>query len=263
MLKTKWSNTAPLLVFGLIVLAVFLVLSVVGYTASLDILLSILTPLVAIFLGGLGLRIYNKEPEMKQDHFHALYLWISIGLFVLALSEVAIALLDFSSISLEIKMTVSLIQIPGLLLWGFGVMQYLKSVNLALEIIDSTILWMSLLIITSLATLTLVVCATLFLPWISIVDTLIISPMVIGQCLFATILLVLVWSFRDGVVAKPLLLMLVGLLLYLVRTVYWAFSTSVIGTPLNSIFALEAYVFLGLALFFIQDIGSKTDKGGV
>ena len=131
-------------------------------------ILSIFTPPAALFLGALGFRIYNQQPEMKQDHFHTLYLWLSISLVILALSEIIIALSSIISTSLDVELTVSLIQFPGVLLWGFGIIQYLKSVNLALEIIDSKKLWMGLLIVWSLATLLLVIFIVLFMPGITV-----------------------------------------------------------------------------------------------
>jgi hypothetical protein len=258
MQKIRWSDAAPIPVFGLIILALFLILFAAGFAYPLTALMSILTPLTALFLGVLGLRIYSQEPEMRQDRFHTLYLWISIGLIILALSEIAIVLFSLVAFSLQMKLTLSLIQMPGLLLWGVGILQYLKSVNQALEVFDSRKLWMELLIIASLATLTLFVIVISFMPWIGAVDSIVISPILMGQCLFTVVSLGLVWIFREGEIAKPLFLIFIGMLLYLIRTTHWAFSIAVIGTPVNSIIAFEAYLFLGTALILVRSLGNNT-----
>lgn len=257
MQKARWSDAAPVLGFTLIIDALSLILYVTGNATLLLMTLSLLTPLAAFILGIFGFGIYNQQPESKQDHFHTLYLWLGMGFIILALSEIIVALISFMSASLEIELTVSLVQLPGVLLWGFGILQYLKSVNLALEIIDSKKIWMGLLIIWFLATLFCVVFIVLFMPGIGGVGAMIISPMIMGECIFTSILLGLVWIFREGEIARPLFLLFIGFVLFLIRTAYWGFSVGILGTPLNSIIAFEAYMFFGMAFLLVQSLGDN------
>jgi hypothetical protein len=255
--KTRWSDAAPILVFALTIVAISLILYITGETTLLLMILSPSPPLAAFLVGILGIHVYNQQPEMKQDHFHTIYLWLGISLVILALSEIIVALFSLMPASLEIELTVSLVQLSGVLLWGFGILQYLKSVNLALEIVDNKKLWMALLIIWFLATLILVILMVLFMPGIGCIDAIIISPMVVGQCICASILLGLVWIFREGEIAKPLFLIFIGFVLFLIRTAHWGFSVGIIGTPLNSIIAFEAYMFFGMAFLLVQSLGDN------
>jgi hypothetical protein len=251
------SGTVLAFILGLIILVVFVLLSMTGYVDALFILLSILTPLTAFLLGALGLRLFGRESEMRHDTFHSVNLWISIGLIMLSLSEIAAILLSFTAGPPQIEATIGLVQMPGLLLWGFGILQYLRSVNSSLEFTETGRLWMSLLIAASLATLAFIAANALYLPWIGAIENVILSPIVVGQGVLATITLGLVWTFRHGEIARPLFLVFCGFLLYLVRTAHWAFTISTIGTPLNSIIAVEAYIFFGAALALARNLGVR------
>jgi len=242
-------------ILGLIILALFVLLSVIGYVDALVIPLSILTPLTAFLLGTLGLRLFGRESEMRHDTFHSVNLWISIGLIMLSLSEIAAILMSFTVGPLQVEATVGLVQVPGLLLWGFGILQYLRSVNASLEFAETGRLWMSLLVVVSLATMALIAINALYLPWVGPIENVVLSPIVVGQGTLAAITLGLVWTFRHGEIAKPLVFLVCGFLLYLVRTVHWAFTITTTGTPLNSIIAVEAYIFFGAALAAARNLG--------
>lgn len=251
------SGAVPAFILGLIILAVFVLLSITGYVDALLILFSIMTPITAFLLGTLGLRLFGRESEMRHDTFHSVNLWISIGLIMLSLSEIAAILVSLTAGPLQIEATIGLVQMPGLLLWGVGIFQYLRSVNSSLEFTETGKLWMSLLVVASLATLVLIAANALYLPWIGAIENVVLSPIVVGQGILAIITLGLVWTFRHGEIARPLVLVFCGFLLYLVRTVHWAFMISTIGTPLNSIMAVEAYIFFGAALALARNLGVR------
>ena len=257
MQRPSMSGTVLTFTLGLIILAVFVLLSMTGYVDTLIILLSILTPLTAFLLGTLGLRLFGRESEMRHDTFHSVNLWISIGLIMLSLSEIAAVLLSLTASPLQIEATIGLVQMPGLLLWGFGILQYLRSVNSSLELMDTGRLWMTLLVAASLAALVLTAINALYFPWIGAVENVVLSPIVVGQGLLAAITLGLAWTFRHGEIARPLFLVFCGFLLYLVRTAHWAFTISTIGTPLNSIIVVEAYIFFGAALALARNLGVR------
>ena len=257
MQRASMSGAVPVFILGLTILAVFVLLSTTGYVDALLVLLSVLTPLTAFLLGALGLRLFGRESEMRHDMFHSVNLWIAIGLIMLSLSEAAAILVSITASPLQIEATIGLMQLPGLLLWGFGVLQYLRSVNSSLEFAETGRLWMILLVVTSLATLILIAANALYIPGIGVIENVVLSPIVVGQGMLTTIALGLVWTFRNGEIARPLVLVFFGLLLYLVRTVHWAFTISTIGTPLNGIIAVEAYIFFGAALALARNLGVR------
>lgn len=257
MQRASMSGAVPVFALGLTILAVFVLLSATGYVDALLVLLSILTPLTAFLLGALGLRLFGRESEMRHDMFHSVNLWIGIGLIMLSLSEAAAILLSITATPLQIEATIGLMQLPGLLLWGFGVLQYLQSANSSLEFAETGRLWMILLVVTSLATLILIAAIALYMPGTGVIENVVLSPIVVGQGMLATIALGLVWTFRHGEIARPIFLIFCGFLLYLIRTVHWAFTVSTIGAPLNSIIAIEAYIFLGAALVLARNLGVR------
>jgi hypothetical protein len=256
MRRTSWSEIVPIFILGFSIFTVFLLLSLAGYVGALSILFSILTPLTGFLLGAFGLWMFGRASEIKEGQIHTLYLWVSLGLLVLSLSEIAGILVNLSLSPLQIELTVGLVQIPGVLLWGFGIMQYLRSINLALEFSESWRLWIVLLTITSIAALGLVAINVLYYSWMGLVENIVFSPLVIGLTLFTAISLGFVWIFRHGEMARPLALNFIGFFLYLIRTVQWVFAASILGTPLNSIFALEAYVFFGAAFVLARSLGN-------
>jgi hypothetical protein len=243
---------------GLSILAVFLLLSIAGYDDALTMLFSILTPLTGFLLGVFGLWMFSRTSEMREGQIHTMYLWVSIGLLILALSDIAGMLVNLGQSALQVEVTVGLIQISGIFLWGFGILQYLQSLNSALEFSESWRLWTILLIIASITTLGLVVINVIYYPWIGLVENIVFSPLIIGLTYFTVIALGFVWIFRYGEIARPLGLTFIGFLLYLIRTVQWAFAPSVLGTPANSIFALEAFVFFAAAFVLSQNLKSQS-----
>jgi hypothetical protein len=256
--KIRWLNTVPIFILGLSILAVFLLLPLTGNNDILLTISSILTPLMAFVLGATGLWMFGRVTEMREDQIHSLYLWVSIGLLLLALSEITGTLVSFSQSPLKIEVTVGLVQMPGLLLWGFGILQYLRSLNSALEFSDSGKLWIILLIVALVATTSLVVINLLYYPGIGLVENIVLSPLIIGLVLFTIIALGCVWVLRQGAIAKILVMVFIGFLLYLIRTIQWVFTASLLGTPSNSIFALEAFVFIGAAFILARKLGNPS-----
>jgi len=240
---------------GLSILLVFLILPLASYNDALILISSILTPLVAFLLGALGLWTFNRNSEDREDQIQTLFLWISIGLLMVSLSEIAGIIVNLIQNPPAIEVIVGLVQMPVLLLWGFGILQYLRSVNSALELLESWKLWFILLMLTALAALSLIVINALYNPWIGLVENIVLSPLVIGLVLFTVVALGLVLIFRQGEFARSLFFIFIGFFLYLIRTVQWALATSVLGTPANSFFALEACVFFGAAFILARNLG--------
>ncbi|TFG26324.1 hypothetical protein EU527_19830, partial [Candidatus Thorarchaeota archaeon] len=89
MRRTSWTDPILVIVFGLAVLLLSLLLATTGYTTNVLTVLSVITPMTALFLGVLGLRIYSGKPGTTDDRLHTLNLWFSIGLIMFSLAEIA------------------------------------------------------------------------------------------------------------------------------------------------------------------------------
>ena len=255
MSKTDWRNTVLVISVGMIILIVSLILTGTGNDESLFVVMSIVAPLVALFLGVVGLRIYSRDSDSKDDRFNTLNYWFAIGLIMLSFAEIAGTLVGLSIGPQQMTLIIALAQIPGLLLWGIGILQYLRSLNAALGYIEPQKLWIGLFLATTLSTISLVVIVVTQIPTVGLIETLVLSPMVVGLAMYVIISTALVVIFRNGTLAKPLFLILGALLLYLVRCSLWlVFSVGFI-IPTDRVIAAEAFILCGAALLMARSLG--------
>ncbi|MGY5860324.1 MAG: hypothetical protein RTU63_13220 [Candidatus Thorarchaeota archaeon] len=254
MRRTDWRNTVIIISVGLVILLSNLVFTATGNSAILIGVNSILTPLVALFLGIIGLRIYARDSEAKDDRFYTLNLWLSIGLIMLSLAEVAKTLVSLSVNPQDLILIVALAQLPGLLLWGLGIIQYLRSLNSALGYVNSNNLWFVLFLSTALSTIVLIVINATQFAMISFTENIVLSPIIIGLAVFVIINMILVGIFRNGALAKPLFLILGALILYLVRCLLWLFTDTGLMSPTDGLIAIESFILCGAALVSARNL---------
>ena len=256
MRMTDWQNTVLVISVGMLILIASLAMIATGNNGLLFGIMSIVSPLVALFFGALGLKIYGRDSGTKDDRFNSFNYWFAIGLIILSLAEIAGLLVSISLNPQQMILVVALTQLPGLLLWGIGILQYLRSLNEALAYIKPQNLWIALFLVTTLSTISFVVIIVTQFPMVGIVESLVLSPIIVGLVLFVTIASVLVIIFRKGSLAKPLFLILGALLLYLVRSLLWLFSSVALETPTDRVIAAEAFILCGAALLLARNLGS-------
>ncbi len=252
---TDWRDTIIVISVGLIILITSLLLITTGNDLLLLVITSVLAPLVALFLGILGLRIYGKDSAIKDDKYNTLNLWLAIGLIMLSLAEIAGTLVGLSQSPDQIILIVALAQMPGLILWGLGIIQYLRSLNSSLGFIKSNNLWIGFFLIATLSTIGLVVIIVTQFTTNDLVESLVLSPIIVGLTLLVIITIILVWIFRKGTLAKPLFLLLGALVLYLVRVLLWLFVDASLGSPTDGVIAIESFILCGGALLLARDLG--------
>ncbi len=252
---TDWRDTIIVISVGLIILITSLLLITTGNDLLLLVITSVLAPLVALFLGIIGLRIYGKDSAIKDDKYNTLNLWLAIGLIMLSLAEIAGTLVGLSQSPDQIILIVALAQMPGLILWSLGIIQYLRSLNSSLGFIKSNNLWIGFFLIATLSTIGLVVVIQTQFTTIGLIESLVLSPIIVGLTLLAIITTILVWIFRQGTLAKPLFLILGALVLYLVRVLLWLFVDASLGSPTDGVIAIESFILCGGALLLARDLG--------
>lgn len=256
MSRNDWRDTVLVISIGLMILITSLLLTTTGNEVILLGITSILAPLIALFLGVMGLRIFAKESGTKDDKYNTLNLWLAIGLIMLSLAEIAGTLVALSQGVQQIILIVALVRIPGLILWGIGIIQYLNSLNLALGLMKSNNLWLGLFAITSLTTISLIVIIATQFTTIGLIENLVLSPIIAVLVLFTISVTGLMWIFRKGALAKPLFLLLGALALYLVRSILWLFVDTSLGTPTDGVIAIEAFILCGASLILARNLGS-------
>ncbi|MBN2229292.1 MAG: hypothetical protein JW779_06820 [Candidatus Thorarchaeota archaeon] len=252
--RIRWSGAFPIYVLGLAILLFYILLASTSSYDILQLALVLLTPMIAFTLGIMGLRIYARESGLRNDRFHTLNLWIAIGLIMLSLSEIAGILVFLAENTFQLEIAFALVQMPGIFLLGFGIMQYLRSVNSALEIMNGERMWIILVLIVSLTTLGVLVIIITQFPNLGVIRAIVISPIISSLILFCMVALGFIWTFQNGEIVKPLLLVFLGFLIYLVRSFFWVFSSYALATPTDSLLAIESYVFFGSVLLLSQSM---------
>lgn len=255
MRRTDWRDTLVVISVGLIILVTSLLLITTGNDQLLLVITSVLAPLVALFLGIMGMRIYGKDSGTKDDKFNTLNLCLAIGLIMLSLAEIAGTLVGLSQSQNQLILIVALAQMPGLILWGLGIIQYIRSLNSSLGFVKSNNRWIGVFLIATLSTISLVVIIVTQFTTIGLVESLILSPMIVGLTLLTIITTILVWIFRKGILAKPMFLMLGALSLYLIRVLLWLFVDTSLESPTDGVIAIESFILCGGALLLARDLG--------
>lgn len=256
MRMTDWQSTGIVISVGMLILLTSLVLTATGNDGLLFGIMSVVAPLVALFLGSIGLKIYGRDSGTKDDRFNTFNYWFAIGLIMLSFAEIAGTLVSLSMDLQQIILVIALVQLPGLLLWGIGILQYLRSLNEALDYLKPNNLWIGLFLTTTLSTISLVVIIVTQFPTIGFIESVVLSPIIVGLTLFVIITVAIVVIFRKGSLAKPLFLLLGALLLYLVRCLLWLFTDAGIEVPTDRVIAAETFILCGAALLMARSLGS-------
>ncbi len=248
MSQSGWKYAAIIIFTGFVILMIVEVLYFAGLNSILSMLTTVLSPVIALFLGIIGLNVFGRESPVKEDRFHAMNVWMAFGLIVFSISETTGILIRITESSVEICFTVGLVQMPALLLWGLGVVGYLRSSNSALGLFNGHSMGSRIVLVSALCGLALVVIMTLINPVQSLLITFVSVPTIIGLGVTFCILVGISWIMRKGVIARPLVLMALGVLLLLIRSLFWGFLNYCPGSPFDYVTAIEGYILVGAAL---------------
>ena len=224
------------------------VLYFTGMNTVLTTMTTALSPIIALFLGILGLNFFGRESLVKEDRFHAMNVWMALGLVVFSLAEITGFLIRITESSTEIFFTIGLVQMPALLLWGVGVIGYLRSSNSALGVFTGNRIGSILFIVTAISSLALVVILILINPSQNLLATFVSVPMIVGLGVILCVLGGIIWILREGLIARPLILMFLGVLMLLIRSLFWGIVTYSPGSPFDYVTAIEGYILVGASL---------------
>ena len=208
----------------------------------------LLAPTVALALGLFGMNLFGRDGFVKDDRFVTMNVWLSLGLVVLTLSEVAGIAMAIVGSPEQVCFTVGLVQMPGLLLWGLGIISYLRSVNLSLDLIEGERLWPILVFVIVMGSLVVVAAVIVSSPDRSPLTVLVSAPTMIWLGIILSIIAGLTWTFRGGLLVRPLVLLLIAFLIGFGRSMLWVASDFCEGGGLDDVLALESYLLVGAAL---------------
>lgn len=246
--QAGWKYAAIIIFTGFVILMVAEVLYFTGMSTVLSAMTAALSPFTALFLGIIGLNFFGRESLVKEDRFHAMNVWMALGLVVFSLAELTGFLIRITESSTEIFFTIGLVQMPALLLWGVGVIGYLRSSNSALGVFTGNRIGSILFIVTAISSLALVVILILINPSQNLLATFVSVPMIVGLGVILCVLGGIIWILREGLIARPLILMFLGVLMLLIRSLFWGIVTYSPGSPFDYVTAIEGYILVGASL---------------
>jgi hypothetical protein len=246
--NASWKTTVLILLAAVIVLITYVVLDAYGSVETLSSLMTALAPTSALLFGLLGVNLFGRTEPMNGDRFRALGLWLGLGLIVLTLAEIAGVILITMGTPEMVCFTVGLVQLPGFLLWGLGVIGYLQSVNQSLDKIRGDRLWPILVFVSIMGSLGLMAGAIIGVPGRSPLTILVSAPTVLWFSIIFAVILWLAWTFRNGHLVRPMLLLLIGISICLVRGILWLTTDICDGGAIDDLLASEAYFLIGAAL---------------
>lgn len=213
-----------------------------------------LAPLTAVIIGLFGLTTYGREDFRREDRFHLMNIFFSLGLVLYAISEIAAGLLASQEGSEAYLFTVSLIQMPGLILWAIGVLGYLRASNTVLQKADDRTLVGGMIVIPSAAMMLLVIVVMIVSPERNPIEVLTTSPLAIGMGAITVAMAYVLAVFRGGKLAIPIGLAFIALLVLTMQIILWCcFGLSPVE-PLGQLVRTEAYIILGAALVTARSI---------
>jgi hypothetical protein len=242
---SRGAYAVAIILLGMLILIVSVLLLALGFDVFAYSLTSILAPFIALFIGILGISFFGRESFLKEDRYHTLNVWIALGLIFFSLADITTILVFMTEASNQICFTIGLVQIPGLLLWSMGILGYLKSLNSSLRLTEGTQLWQALGVITTLSSLSLIVILAIIFPTRNLLSTIVFVPIVVVLGLIMCLILGMLWMFKDGFIARPLLLLLFGVILLFIRAVFWQIEDYCGGNSINQITAIESYLLVG------------------
>jgi hypothetical protein len=252
---SRWNYAIATITLGILIVIASVLLLAFGLDTIVYSLVSILAPIIAIFIGMLGILFFGRESLLKEDRYHTLYVWIALGLIFFSLADVTLILVFVSENAMQICFTIGLVQIPGLLLWVMGIMSYLKSLNSSLRLTEGTQLWLALGVITTLASLSLIVIFAIIFPSRELLSTIVFVPIAVLLGLILCITFSILWIFKDGSLARPLLFLLFGIVILFIRAIFWQIEGYCEANPFNQILAIESYLLVGVSFLIANEIG--------
>jgi len=252
---SRWVYAAAIIFLGILILVLSSIFLALGFNTLTYSMTSILTPFIALFIGILGISFFGRESFLKEDRYHTLNVWIALGLVFFSLADVTAILVYSNENASQISFTIGLVQIPGLLLWALGILGYLKSLNSSLKLTEGTQLWLALGVITTLTSLSLIVIFAIVFPSRSLLSIIVSVPIVVVLGLILCIICGILWIFKDGYIVRPIALLLFGIILLFIRSVFWQVEDYLSGNPFNQITAIESYLLVGASFLIASELG--------
>lgn len=239
--------TRLILFIGLVALAAASLSLLTGNNQVVSGTLSISAIAMAFIMALLGSWLFVRQGLLSDDKFHMLHTNLSIALIFFGMSEIAITAVASMSDSTIYQIVIGLVQLIGVILWAEGAILYLYATNSILDFSDRRLIVPFIMILSALPYLGIQ--SIMYFTSMVRSDYLLVAiPLEIGLTMVFLSLLIVLWHFRGGFYARPILLSLAAILLLLIRTILWCSETLALSDVRSQSIAIAAYWLLGFSL---------------
>ncbi|MEM2143488.1 MAG: hypothetical protein QXQ81_09555 [Candidatus Thorarchaeota archaeon] len=259
----KVSLTVLPLTASLLALIALYALSVGAPELIRDLLL-IVGPVCPLVVGTFGVLLFGRGALTGADILHFMCLTISLGLVVLTLPESATSIVTVTQDPHLFYFAVTLLQIPGVLLWTTGIVSYLLTLMRTLRRAQMQNVLVLLLVVTVSIVIAERAILMAMTPRIDILESIVSIPVAVVTILLS--LIVITWQFRGGVIAVPFAVLTLTLFIFVVRDLISVLVVLGPTDPTVRLLAVEAYLLAGVALIgfeqisptYVQRVGTTT-----
>ncbi|TFF83925.1 hypothetical protein EU524_01690 [Candidatus Thorarchaeota archaeon] len=215
-------------------------------------------PLAALLAGTLGLARFAQEDYGLEDRFNSMNLLLSLGLVLFTLSEIGTAIISSMPSGDQFYFTISLLLIPGILLWAVGIGRYLIVCWKTINSVNPTRVLIAIFLFSAAATVGTQILGAVISPNRSLIDIAVCIPVGFGIIAIAGILAILLWTFRRGALGLPLGLAFVASLLFSVQYYSWCIITQAPTDILSRLIATEIYILMGASVSIAGRLDAST-----
>ncbi|UCE09707.1 MAG: hypothetical protein JSW61_12145 [Candidatus Thorarchaeota archaeon] len=238
----------PFVALILLLLGAFGIPWIVGNTSALDSMAAATAPLVAGLVGVYGLTHFAPRGLVREDRFHVMFIFLSVGLFVMLLAELAGIAIESSGVGASLVFTVGFVQILGMISFSIGVGGYFNAVNKTVGYSRPQITW-SVVVAFPLAFVVILVALSYDpLQSVSFAELVTSGIVSIGFGVTALCVSIIAVVFRRGRLLMPAIFILLGLLLLFARGVVWAVYAVTPVLTSSRILGAAAYAMIGGAI---------------
>ncbi len=207
--------------------------------------LNISAPIAALVPGVLGLIRFARNDYGLEDRFNSMNLLLALGLIVLTLAEIGTTIISSMPRGQEFYFTISLLLIPGVLLWGIGTTRYLIVCRNTIAAAKPRDILLLITLVSVSGVLLTQIFGAIVSPGRTLIDIAVCIPVGVGILMIVGILAVLLWTFRSGLLVLPFGFSFIASLLFIVQYFSWCVLSSDPTSILSRLIATEVYILMG------------------
>ncbi len=207
--------------------------------------LSISAPVAALVPGVLGLIRFAQDDYGLEDRFNSMNLLLALGLIVLTLAEIGTGIISGMPSGQEFYFTISLLLIPGILLWGIGTTRYLIVCRSTITGVKPKKILLVITLVSVSGALLTQIFGAIISPGRTLINIAVCIPVGFGILMIVGVFAVLLWTFRSGLFVLPFGLSFIASLLFVIQYYSWCVLSIAPISIFSRLIATEVYILMG------------------